>query len=696
MASQNLNVGTSANSNDGDTLRGAFIKLKQMFAEVYGQTYSEQGDLSGTDFKINESKLQLTASGTASDDGKVLTYDHATGGFSWEDAFTGTIGDITGIVAGDGLTGSSLSSDEATINVVAGTGITVAADSVSLATSVQDEITANTAKVGITATQAGHITANNAKVSDQTVTLTDGGNVTITGTYPDFTLSSPDVTGAVTSVNGAVGVVVLDTADVAEDTNLYYTEARVAANSAVALNTAKTGITSAQASEIAANTLKVGITTAQAGEIVDNNDKVSNVTHTGDVTDASGVLTIANNVVNATKLDVTGDGTAGQLLQSDGDGSMTWVTGVTGDITSIIATDGLTTPDGTAGDVTIGLDANVAGDGLTLTTGVLSVDTIQTGDVADDAITSPKLAEFDDTFTAGTTGDIIVSNGTDFIHATMSGDATIVAGGAITIADDAVNADKLADSINTDIAAGVAKVSFPGFGTTAGTALEGDTDLLQVGTLATEALAGNTTTITAQQISDITDNNAKVTNATHTGEVTGSVGSDALTITNGAVVADRLATDAVTTVKILDANVTTDKIADVNVTAAKLANGAVNHDKLEDRYTEAVSVTTLTGAYSLDWSTGAIFVMSGSLTGNIEFDFTNYKVGQTIDIYNLTGAHSITFDSDAATSETFNKCGGVDYAGASTNLIQVQCVDDSANAVFNYAVSAYVSDTTPS
>ena len=303
MASQNLNVGTSANSNDGDTLRAAFVKLKQMFAEVYGQTYSEQGDLSGTDFKINESKLQLTASAVAGDDGKVLTYDHATGGFSWEDAFTGTIGDITGIVAGLGLTGSSLDENEATLNVGAGTGITVADDTVSLATSVQSEISANTLKTGITATQAGHITANNSKVSDQTVTLTDGGNVTITGTYPDFTLSSPDVTGAVTSVNGAVGVVVLDTADVAEDTNLYYTEARVSANTDVAANTAKIGITSGQASEIAANTLKVGITTAQAGEITDNNAKVSNVTHTGDVTDASGVLTlVADKVITSTIL----------------------------------------------------------------------------------------------------------------------------------------------------------------------------------------------------------------------------------------------------------------------------------------------------------------------------------------------------------------------------------------------------------
>ena len=560
MASQNLNVGTSANSNDGDTLRGAFIKLKQMFAEVYGQTYSEQGDLSGTDFKINESKLQLTASGTASDDGKVLTYDHATGGFSWEDAFTGTIGDITGIVAGDGLTGSSLSSDEATINVVAGTGITVAADSVSLATSVQDEITANTAKVGITATQAGHITANNAKVSDQTVTLTEGTNVTITGTYPDFTIASDDVVGAVTSVNTEVGAVVLDTADIAENTNLYYTEARVAANSAVAANTAKTGIT-----------------TAQAGEITANNAKVTNATHTGDVT-GDGVLTIANNVVNATKLDVTGDGTAGQLLQSDGDGSMTWVTGVTGDITAVTAGDGLT-GGGTGGDVTVSLDANVAGDGLTLTTGVLSVDTIQTGDVADDAITSPKLAEFDDTFTAGTTGDIIVSNGTDFIHATMSGDATIVAGGAITIADDAVDADKLADSINTLIS----------------------------------------------------NNTAKLTNATHTGEVTGD---GALTITDGAVV------------------------------TAKIADDAVDYDKLSTEFTTSAAISAL----DVDFSSAAVFTKA--LSGTTTLTFSNVETGMVKTLV-ISGNQSLVLPSGVTILN------GAYLGTATTNVIQIVSTNGS-------------------
>ena len=163
--------------------------------------------------------------------------------------------------------------------------------------------------------------------------------------------------------------------------------------------------------------------------------------------------------------------------------------------------------------------------------------------------------------------------------------------------------------------------------------------------------------------SEITANTAKVTNETHTGDVTGN---PALTI----------AANAVTTAKILNDNIT--------------------HDKLENRYTTAVTVSTLTGAYTLDWSTGAIFVMSSAITGNIEFDFTNFKTGQTIDIYNLTGAYTITFDSNAATSETFNKCAEVDYDGSATNLIQVQCVDDSANAVFNYAVTKYVSDATPS
>jgi len=160
---------------------------------------------------------------------------------------------------------------------------------------------------------------------------------------------------------------------------------------------------------------------------------------------------------------------------------------------------------------------------------------------------------------------------------------------------------------------------------------------------------------------DVTVTNSSP-NATHTGDVTGS---GALTI----------ATDAVVTAKILNDNVT--------------------HDKLEGRYTAVSSVSNRSGATSIDWSAAAIFVMADSLNGAIEFDFTNFKAGQVIDIYNLTGAQTITLDSDAGTSEAFFKVGGIDYAGGSTNLLQVTCLDDSANAKFAYVVQAYVSDTTP-
>ncbi len=124
MASQNLNVGTAANANDGNTLREAFIKVKQMFAEVYGQTYSEQGDLSGVTFEIDENQIKASNSAV---DGYVLTYNSSTGGFTWKAEFDG---DITSIVAGDGLTGTSLDTDDATLNVVGGDGITVNANEV--------------------------------------------------------------------------------------------------------------------------------------------------------------------------------------------------------------------------------------------------------------------------------------------------------------------------------------------------------------------------------------------------------------------------------------------------------------------------------------------------------------------------------------------------------------------------------------
>lgn len=136
-------------------------------------------------------------------------------------------------------------------------------------------------------------------------------------------------------------------------------------------------------------------------------------------------------------------------------------------------------------------------------------------------------------------------------------------------------------------------------------------------------------------------------------------------------------------------------LADLGVTTAKLANDGVTFDKLENRYTASATITATSGATTVDWSTATVFKMQSACTGAKEFDFTNFKVGQVITIHNLTGGYALTLDSNAATSEAFNKLGEKDYDGSKTNALMIECIDDSANAIFNYSVLTYVSDPTP-
>ena len=59
MASQNLNVGTSANAGDGMSLRQAFVNTRKMFADMYGITYtSDTQDISGSNFAIDHACFQ--------------------------------------------------------------------------------------------------------------------------------------------------------------------------------------------------------------------------------------------------------------------------------------------------------------------------------------------------------------------------------------------------------------------------------------------------------------------------------------------------------------------------------------------------------------------------------------------------------------------------------------------------------------
>jgi len=129
--------------------------------------------------------------------------------------------------------------------------------------------------------------------------------------------------------------------------------------------------------------------------------------------------------------------------------------------------------------------------------------------------------------------------------------------------------------------------------------------------------------------------------------------------------------------------------------AVTIANDAVEFAMLENRYTAKSTTSSTSGTVSIDWSAATTFEFTASLTGATTISFTNFKQGQVIGIYGLTGSQTITLDSDATTSETFNRVGALEYDGSATNYLQVVCVDDSVNAVFNYSVSTYTADTTP-
>lgn len=130
----------------------------------------------------------------------------------------------------------------------------------------------------------------------------------------------------------------------------------------------------------------------------------------------------------------------------------------------------------------------------------------------DDAVTNAKIAD------NSIDSEHYVDGSIDLAHLSANSvDGT-------KIVDDAVTADKLANSINTEIAANTAK-----------------------------------TGITTSQANAITANTAKVTNATHTGDVTGST---ALTI----------AADAVDGTKIADDSIDSEHYVDGSIDAAHLSN----------------------------------------------------------------------------------------------------------------------------
>lgn len=137
-----------------------------------------------------------------------------------------------------------------------------------------------------------------------------------------------------------------------------------------------------------------------------------------------------------------------------------------------------------------------------------------------------------------------------------------------------------------------------------------------------------------------------------------------------------------------------DSTIEIDTDVVQVKDDGVTHAKLEDRYTDSASISTLTGSVTFDCSTACNFKLSGDLTGAYTIDLSNYKKGQVISIYPLK-AQSVTLDAQGSSTNTFYKVGGVDYDNTTASLLQIECVDDSTtDPVFFYSIATYASDST--
>jgi len=214
-------------------------------------------------------------------------------------------------------------------------------------------------------------------------------------------------------------------------TNLYYTEARVAANSAVTANTAKAGITTQQASDIITNNAKTGITSGQASAITTNTAKTGiTSTQASDITANNAKTGITSGqasaiTANTAKVGITST-QASEITANTAKVGIT--TQQASDITTNNAKVGITSTqasDITANNAKVGITSGQAS-AITANTAKVGITTQQAADitannakiatVVDD--TSPQLGgnldvQAHEIETSTTNGNIIVApNGT--------------------------------------------------------------------------------------------------------------------------------------------------------------------------------------------------------------------------------------------------------------------------------------------
>jgi hypothetical protein len=524
-----LSNGTTPSLNSG-------ISAAEVRALIGAGTSSTSGTVTSVAASIDGDGLSLSGSPITSS---------GTLGFLWTGGATDYING-QGDVASFPTTITSAQASAITANT-AKVGITSAQASAITANTAKtgitsgqaSAITANTAKVGITTSQASAITANTAKVTDTGIPaiLSNGSEPSLNTNMSGAVIR--DLIGAGT---GSSNLVIGTTASTAKAGNI-------------------TTITTAQASAITANTAKTGITTSQASAITANTAKVTD-TGVPAVLSNGSVPSLNTNISAAEMRTLIGAGTSSLAIGT------TSTTAMAGDTTTISSSQasaitansakvGITTAQASA------ITANTAKTGITSAqASAITANTAKTG-----ITTSQASAITANTAKVGITttqaSNITTNNAKVGITTTQASNITANNAKVSDTGTPAILSNGSQPSLNTNMNAAEIRDLIGA----------GQSDLT-IGTTATTAMAGNTTTISSAQASAITANTAKVgITSTQASNITTNNAKVGITTSQASAITANSAKTGITSSQASAITANTAKVSDTG-TPAILSNGA--------------------------------------------------------------------------------------------------------------------------
>jgi hypothetical protein len=339
MAQQTLNIGTNANDGTGDTLRVAMDKVNDNFNELYASPLFS-GDLSftGNEISANRSNDDIvfvpSGTGAISFPAIRINDNNIEGTRSNENINLLPSGTGAVVVSALKISGTSISSDDSsTINI----NDQLAIDGT---LNVSGTSTFNGAS-----TVNGTLAVNSALTTLSTLTVTGSTNLSGTTTIDNLTFND-NIIGSTSNADinltpGGTGTVVIDHLTIDNNVDITDNEIKTTqTNSNLIITPAGTGQVVIAKADINSGTIDntvIGATTPAAGTFtaLTVNDSVT----------IDGV-TIADNTIstNASNADLelsgngsgtvsvsgfkfpTSDGTANQLLKTDGSGNLAFAT----------------------------------------------------------------------------------------------------------------------------------------------------------------------------------------------------------------------------------------------------------------------------------------------------------------------------------------------------------------------------------